>query len=1109
MRTARSTGLSALCAIALGAALVTAPASSAGQSADGPPASAVSRTLPSRTLTLVTGDRIGVDAEGRVTTVRPGEGREDVPIAVRRIGEDTYVVPRDTARLLRKGTLDRRLLNITRLLENDYDDAHRPTLPLIVAFEGAATATRAEVREADGKFGRRLPSIGADTVAQPRHDAVEMWQALTDESAGGLLRAAPGVRRIWLDGTVRTALDRSVPQIGAPEVWKAGYDGTGVKVAVLDTGVDETHPDLAGRQVAERNFGASADTVDRVGHGTHVASTIVGSGEKSDGKYKGVAPGARILDGKVLDDEGYGTDSGIVAGMQWAADEGADVINMSLGGFDTQGIDPLEQAVNALTADKGVLFVVAAGNEGPMSQTVRTPGSAASSLTVGAVDKRDGLADFSSRGPTADGLLKPDLTAPGVDIVAAKAAQGVIGNPGQDGYVSLSGTSMATPHVAGAAALLAQQHPDWTADRIKSVLTASTKEVADLAPTMQGTGRVDAAQSILQTLTASPATLDFGTQQAPHDDDQPVTRTVTYRNDGDRPVTLRLSAKEYTFDGSPDSNGTFSVSPATLTVPAGGTAEAAVTADTSRPADNGTLSSVITATADDGQSVRITGKVVREVDMYKLTLRHTGRNGKATADYSTMLVSHNTGVWEWPYESDGTVTLRLPAGSYTLDTTITTTNGEEITGLDWLAQPLLTLNRDTTVNLDARKARPVAVTVPDTKAVQKSAVMGYTLQKDSMWYDQSHWLTSFKGFRTAHLGAKLPGSQVRAGASAVWQAPGKGSVHTHYRMVWSRTGSMFNGLAQKVTTGQLAKVTVGLGSALTGRTGTLNVTPESAGGPYLGSVAFDQSLPGTSVEYLGGTGARWSLYFGSYTSEQRDEVTYYAPVRTYSPGKSYSERFDTAVTGPSLRGAYSGIRRDGDTLTAQIPLFADGRDHQGDVALGTARTVLYRGGTKIWESKSAPYGEGIPVPAARAGYKLTTDVHRAMGTAATSTRVTAVWTFTSQRPARPGEERVNASVVRFTPDLGLTSTARKGSSVKVPFTVQGAAAGKGLKKITVQVSSDNGRTWKSVKVTTTSSGRYVTVKSPSKAGAVSLRVLLTDTKGGTLTQTVHRAYLVK
>ena len=192
---------------------------------------------------------------------------------------------------------------------------------------------------------------------------------------------------------------------------------------MLDTGIDATHPDLQGKVVAAANFSDSAVVTDRDGHGTHVASVVAGTGARAAGARQGVAFGASLLNGKVLDDFGFGSESGIIAGMEWAAAQRAQVANMSLGGWPTDGTDPLSQAVNRLTASKRVLFVVSAGNFGPREETVETPGAATSALTVGAVDAADELAGFSARGRFGDHAMKPDITAPGVDIVAARAAR--------------------------------------------------------------------------------------------------------------------------------------------------------------------------------------------------------------------------------------------------------------------------------------------------------------------------------------------------------------------------------------------------------------------------------------------------------------------------------------------------------------------------------------------------------------------------------------------------------------------------------------------------------------------------------------------------------------
>lgn len=210
-------------------------------------------------------------------------------------------------------------------------------------------------------------------------------------------------------------------------------------IAVLDTGIDPNHPDVADKIVASQNFvtieGSVTDEdfiVDGHGHGTHVASIAAGSGAASDGLRKGVAPGADLAIGRVMDANGDGYTSDIIAGMEWAAElDGVDVINMSLGGAVSDGTDPMSLALNELTAENGVLFVTSAGNDGPKSGTVSYPATADAALAVGAVDKNGELASFSSRGPRmGDYAITPQITAPGVGIRAARAAGTSMGNSG-------------------------------------------------------------------------------------------------------------------------------------------------------------------------------------------------------------------------------------------------------------------------------------------------------------------------------------------------------------------------------------------------------------------------------------------------------------------------------------------------------------------------------------------------------------------------------------------------------------------------------------------------------------------------------------------------------
>ncbi|WP_199240596.1 S8 family peptidase [Kribbella sp. VKM Ac-2500] len=504
--------------IALGATLVALTAAPPSMAQTGPattPALAAARNLapsgPPRTVTLITGDKVTatVTTDGHTTaTVQAPNGRP-AGAHIMTTGNDTYVYPDSALPYLASGVLDEHLFNVSELLADEYDDAHSDHLPLIVSYTDAATRARKRVVPEGARQTLTLSSIQGAALSADRSRAADFWTSITgtptaNRSAAPTTQAVlrGGIAKIWLDGKAKATLSDTTAQIGAPEVWQGGDTGQDVDVAVLDTGIDAAHPDFGGRIAATASFVPGQDVTDRHGHGTHVASTIAGTGAASDGKEKGVAPGADLHIGKVLDDDGNGQDSWILAGMEWAArDQHAKVISMSLGSGPTDGTDPMSQAVNELSAETGALFVIAAGNSGPDPYSVSAPGAADAALTVGAVDGADRLASFSSRGPrVGDSALKPDLTAPGVGVLAARSQYAP---EGEGSYLTMSGTSMATPHVAGAAALLAKTHPDWNGQQLKDALVSTTKTTVQYSPFSAGSGRLDVAAAVKSTLFAT------------------------------------------------------------------------------------------------------------------------------------------------------------------------------------------------------------------------------------------------------------------------------------------------------------------------------------------------------------------------------------------------------------------------------------------------------------------------------------------------------------------------------------------------------------------------------------------------------------------------------
>lgn len=315
--------------------------------------------------------------------------------------------------------------------------------------------------------------------------------------------------------TIHPLLNDSVPLLQVPPIWNLGYTGKGVKVAVVDTGVDPEHPDLSGKIVAAKDF-TGTRYQDDVGHGTHVAGIIAGAGTL----YRGVAPDVQIIAARVLTRWGGYTDD-VLAGISWAVDQGAKVINLSLGGPGSPS-DVLSMECNTLMSE-GIVVCVAAGNSGPEPGTIDSPGCAELPITVGAVDKDRALTFYSSRGPVYDSLTgktitKPDILACGggyVPAVECPYDPGITSTKssrmrksactlelgkgkGVVRYEKMSGTSMACPHVAGVAALLLQAMGTVTAEsaaRIKEVLILTAIDIG-LSPNEQGTGIIIAEAAL-------------------------------------------------------------------------------------------------------------------------------------------------------------------------------------------------------------------------------------------------------------------------------------------------------------------------------------------------------------------------------------------------------------------------------------------------------------------------------------------------------------------------------------------------------------------------------------------------------------------------------------
>ncbi|GAA4569196.1 S8 family peptidase [Planotetraspora kaengkrachanensis] len=1071
------------------------------------------------TVTLLTGDEVTVVTTGSgcpKVTVRPADPSEVVRKSCGPDGHARVVPARVAAQV--GSVLDPALFDVTALIHDGYDDARTAELPVIVR-----PAANARVAALGGV--RPLPSIGAVAGHIPKKGGA------TAKLAGSPLLA--GAAKVWLDRkvaattlgtttlgttTLGTAkLDRNLSQVAAPQAWNSGYTGKGTRVAVLDTGADFTHPDLAGRVVDRADFTVDGgDAVDHKGHGTHVAATIAGSGAASHGERRGVAPDARLLVGKVLDDDGFGTDSQIIAGMEWAASR-ADVVNMSLGGTDpSDGTDPLSLAVDALTEQTGALFVIAAGNTGG---AVSSPGAAAGALTVGAVDGADRLADFSSRGPLMNTrAAKPELVAPGVDVVAARAAGTTLGPPVDAHYVSSSGTSMATPHVAGAAALLAQRHPDWKADRLKAALVGAADPLPAADPYAVGSGRLNAARALSGPVSDQPV-VALGTFRHPQAGTAETELGWT-GDPGPESVTLDLGVTVSDHAGRSGPRGAASLSTNRVRlsrgVPGGATLRIDRSAFAGAP---GLYTATVTARTSGGKLVASTPVTFYvEPPSYDLTVNTVDMPDMSptSSDWVNVLVTnlddpivYGGGAFLSPGE---TATLRVPAGRYAVTGAYSAYDPE--TSEQWgtfVGDTDVTIAADRTMTLDPAQAKRVTASVDGVTTRTTSADFTYlqTSRNGLTWFDV---VSGWGEKATLSVGSLLrPGiGSIRAYTAFSLESPENTAAPYHYDLIRQFGDGVPADPAYRVSRAEQARLaridqrfsqmdSPGMVTSLR----RYGYTPD---GWYL-TQNRTYDLPVARTDYVS-PGFLWQdegIYGGLLAQEG---------ARSYPPGSRqakvwarqplHSDWYDDPA-GAEF-GCASPPSRTRGNLHVDLVMLTD-RHQRADCLAGgtigvTRKLSLYRDGKLAGEQAASR--ANFTVPEKAADYRLTLDVETGL-VLPISTRVTTSWTFRSAGPSGTGSIPLPLLSVGYALPLDAANHPAGGQAA---FDVR-QAAGVPAQRITsfqVWSSTDDGATWRPARVNADGAGYRADLPAAAAGQAVSLRVKAAAGGGSGIDQTIIRAY---
>ncbi len=978
-----------------------------------------------------------------------------------------------------------------------------------------------------------MPRLGVTAFQAEKKDARAFWADLTTgaDAAGNPTALSDGATRVDLDGRVEATLEDSVPQIHAPQAWAAGYDGTGTTVAVLDTGYDPTHPDLAGRVVKTANFTTDATVTDGNGHGSHVASTVGGSGAASQGLRTGVAPGADLMVGKVLTDGGYGEDSWVLAGMVWAVDQGADVISMSLGGDVDDGTHPLSRAVNELSASSDSLFVIAAGNGGAQgASTITSPGAADAALTVGAVDVNNVMADFSGRGPRLrDGVLKPEVVAPGVDVTAARAAGTALGPIVDDYYTTISGTSMATPHVAGLAAILKEKHPDWDGEMLKAAIANSAVPVADATAFDAGTGRVDALAAIREKVLA-PASLSLGSYAWPYSDLETTRTPLTYTNTSTKPVRLTLALTGQ--DGSAEPTGSMTLAAQHLRVPAGGTSSVDVILDPT-VAEPGSYSAVVTATPNDGGGTVRTGLAyLLESEHYDVTVTIKPRAGSQSVSHQLGLSSYgDAGIYEQrsfdALPGAQSATFRLPPGTYS---TGAISFGQAADGAKEgvvTYEPSFTVTKDTKIVLDENQTGRFDYQV-DKPVVNDGAILdvgwsegddytGFTFfgSVDRLYARPSaglgghatvasNWLLSEpEGLRTPQQGKSVAAPGYMYDLVRFWGkgVPNGGTVSGTGKSVAALV-EHYNGMGSTSADGMQAVEEL------------IGWVPSRGGVANIGLV-HPVPFPSTVTHYVSAN-AVWERTVAILDAQFGGEYArLYAPRTLYRGGSTTRDSWFGGPVGSRVSPLFKVDNgsppptREGDEMFVTTGAFTDAAGHMtnSDIFSTEFDGKIYADDELVLDMFASVF-MNTTVPAGKHHFRVVTDTQRENLFWQDSTHVHTSWTFDSST-APDGPEVLPMLGIDYQLALSSINAAPAGRyGFDVRFSMPDTVKTQKVVTHRIAISWDGGAHWRNAPMVRCGDTSCQVQVVNRAGGHASLRVVAADAAGRTVTQQIVDAYSV-